>query len=221
MTQLSVLLADDHPVFRAGLRQVIEAGGMHRVVAEVNDGRAALSQIEILKPEIAIFDLSMPVLDGFSALQKLREMNVTTRVLIVTMHNDTGYARRAKELGAIGLIAKEDAAGDLLRALNTDAGDFFMSQSVGSSHLHALELPQSYRHEQPDFSSLTPAEQRVLHALSKGLTSKEIGRKLNISHRTVQAHRRNIAEKLDVAGPNQLLQLAIRTDANRFNRGKD
>lgn len=210
MTPKSVLLADDHPVFRAGLKQIIEGSGTHRVIAEVNDGLAAISQIEILQPDIAVFDLSMPVLDGFSALAKLGELDVKTQVLIVSMHSDSGYARRAKQLGALGLIAKEDAAGDILRALNQTDNEFYMSQSVGSAHLHQPRLLESTKNDQPDLSVLTPAEQRVFEALSKGLTSKQIGRELDTSHRTVQAHRRNIADKLGVTGPNQLLQLAVK-----------
>lgn len=221
MTPRTVLLADDHPVFRAGLRQTIESDSLFRVVAEVNDGQAALSQIAILEPDIAIFDLSMPVLDGFSALAKLQEMDVATQVLIVTMHSDTGYARRARDLGAIGLIAKEDAAGNVLRALKTFAGDFFMSQSVGSTHLLKADLLDREATAVLDLSKLTPAEHRVLQALSKGLTSKQIGRELQISHRTVQAHRRNIAEKFKIGGPNQLLQLAVRIDAIRRNDEND
>lgn len=209
MTKKLVLLADDHPIFRAGLRQVIESSNQFEVVSEVGDGQAAVSQIEILRPDFAVFDLSMPKLDGFSALQQVQEKGLPTHILIVSMHAEPGYAQRARELGAIGLIAKEDAASDVLHALNREIHGFYMSESVGSSGLSAINLNAATDIPEVDLSVLSVAERRVFQALSKGMTSKQIGQELHISHRTVQAHRRNIAEKLNVTGPNQLLKLAI------------
>lgn len=205
----TILLADDHPIFRAGLRQVIEANGAHKVIAEVSDGAAAVAQIELLRPDFAVFDLSMPHLDGFAALQRIKENNALTKVLIVSMHADPAYAQRAKELGAIGLIAKEDAASEIIRALEGRATEFFMSQSVGGTAPVAPPLTSSNERVEADLSKITSTEKRVLLLLSNGMTSKQIAAELSISHRTVQAHRRNIADKLGVSGPNQLLQFAV------------
>lgn len=210
--QATVLLADDHPIFRTGLRQIIEDRPDFKVVAEVGDGQAALAQIEILTPDYAVFDLSMPGLDGFRALETLVARGLPTKVLIVSMHAEAGYAKRARELGAIGFVAKEDAPTEVVRAFDEADGGFFMSQSVGSQNTgpaHHLDTPADDG-DALDLTGITSTERKVLVLLSLGKTSKEIGRDLGISPRTVQAHRRNISEKIGITGPNKLLEIAIR-----------
>lgn len=205
----SVLLADDHPIFRDGLRRAIEADSAFTVVAEVGDGEAALAQIELLRPDYGLFDLSMPRLDGFSALERLQEAGASTRILIVSMHTEAGYAKRAQELGAVGIVAKEDAASELIRALRAPDGTFFMSQSIGRVDLARPFVPTAAPGDGVDLEALTQSERKVLKLLSKGWTSKHIARELDVSPRTIQAHRRNISDKLGVSGPNQLLHLAV------------
>jgi DNA-binding NarL/FixJ family response regulator len=127
------------------------------------------------------------------------------------MHAEAGYAKRARELGAIGFVAKEDAPTEVVRAFDEADGGFFMSQSVGS-----LNADRTQRFDAPDdddaidLTGITSTERKVLVLLSLGKTSKEIGRDLGVSPRTVQAHRRNISEKLGITGPNRLLEIAIR-----------
>lgn len=209
-TETTVLLADDHPVFRLGLRQVIEAAGGYRVIAETGDGRSALAQVGLLEPDFAILDLNMPVLDGFALLEILTERSLRTRPLIVSMYAETGYARKARALGAIGFVAKEDAAHEIARALTVAEGEFYMSESVGAPTAAPLRAGASGEDTLLDLDSLTSAERRVMQLLSNGKTSKEIGLDLEVSPRTVHAHRRNIARKLGVTGPNRLLEIAIR-----------
>ena len=214
----TILLADDHPVFRAGLRQLIEQQPGFKVVAEAGDGHAALSQIEMLDPDFAVFDLSMPGLDGFGALEGLGALDCRTRALIVSMHAESGYAKRAHDLGAIGFIAKEDAPTEIVRAFREWPNGFFMSQSVGG-HGATLRATASTNMSDIDLSVVTPAERKILVLLSLGKTSKQIARDLGISHRTVQAHRRNIAEKLGVTGPNRLLEIAVSHRAHLLDLG--
>ncbi|MBO6638762.1 MAG: response regulator transcription factor [Roseitalea sp.] len=214
---ITILLADDHPIFRTGLRQIIEQQPGFKVVAEAGDGRAALSQIEMLDPDLAVFDLSMPGLDGFGALEGLGAMGCRTRALIVSMHAESGYASRAHDLGAIGFIAKEDAPTEIIRALREWPNGFFMSQSVGGHS--AAPATAAAPAASFDLSVVTPAERKILVLLSLGKTSKQIARDLDISHRTVQAHRRNIAEKLGVTGPNRLLEIAVSHRAQLLDPG--
>lgn len=209
---VTVLIADDHPLFRAGVRQVVEETGRHRVIAEVSDGEAALAQLDILKPDFALFDLAMPKLTGFEALERLTVGETPTRIIVVSMHAARGYAERARELGAVGFIAKEDAASELVRALDQPPGGFFMSQSVGAAAA-ASQLSVAAPGEEDDaerLALLSAAERRVLTLLTEGQTSKMIARALGISPRTVQAHRRNAAAKLEISGPNRLLEFAVR-----------
>lgn len=203
----TVLLADDHPLFRTGVRHVLEASGRYRVVAEVGDGRAALSQVNILAPDFIVLDLNMPELDGFGVLDRLRAGGVPVLPVIVSMHAAESYAKQALEMGAIGFVAKEDAPAEILKVLDGDGTGFYMSESVGAAEpAYPLGSVSADGH---DFTLLTPAERKVLVLLSLGKTSKEIARDLEISPRTVQAHRRNISEKLNVSGANRLLEIAI------------
>ncbi|MCP5264831.1 MAG: response regulator transcription factor [Burkholderiaceae bacterium] len=203
----TVLLADDHPLFRAGVRQVLEETGRFQVMAEVRDGDAAMAQLEILRPDIAVLDLSMPGLSGFEVLERSRQAGIPTRMVILSMHAEQAYAARARAAGAQAFVAKEDAAAELIRALDT-ADTFFMSQSVGVSG--PADLPPGDAADRELVERLTESERRVLRLLAKGWTSKQIGRGLGISPRTVQAHRRNAAERLGIMGPNQLMQFAVR-----------
>ncbi|MBW8639355.1 response regulator transcription factor [Hoeflea sp. WL0058] len=203
-----VLLADDHPIFRTGVRHVLEANGTFSIVAEVGDGRAALSQIDILKPHFVVLDLNMPEIDGFSVLKRIKAIGNPAKVVIVSMHAAESYAKRAYELGAIGFIAKEDAPSEIVSVLQNSNGEFYMSQSVGNPDPRFAPAVGETE-DRHDFSTLTNAERNVLVLLSFGKTSKEIALELNISPRTVQAHRRNIADKLDVHGTNRLLEIAI------------
>lgn len=205
----TVLLADDHPLFRAGVRQVLEATGRFEVVAEARDGDAALAQIEMLLPDYAVIDLSMPGLNGLAVLERVALAGLPTRVLMLSMHADRAFALRARDHGAIGYVAKEDAASELIAALDTQA--FFMSDSVGARD--AVAPPAPTPEQQRALGRVTPAERRILQLLAEGHTSKAIGRTLGISPRTVQAHRRNIAEKLHIAGPNQVMAFAMHNRA--------
>ena len=194
------------------MRQVIENHSGYRVVSEVGDGRAAVNQIEILRPDLAVLDLNMPGMNGFETLREVSEANIPTRVLIISMHADTAYAKRARDLGAIGFVAKEDSPTEVLRAFDEGEAGFFMSQSVGGQHTVGNRQFDPGP-DDTDLSTITDAERKVLILLSLGKTSKEIARDLGISPRTVQAHRRNVAEKLGISGPNMLLETAVRNRA--------
>ncbi len=203
----TVLLADDHPLFRAGVRQVIESSSTHELVAEVGDGEAAVEQILHLQPDFALLDLSMPFLNGFEVLQKFQGKQQNTRFLIISMYADHSYAERARDLGAVGYVAKEDAISEMVRALDASEEAFFMSQSVGARGIAQVVLVDA---DQDRIYTLSIAERRVLLEVSLGKTSKEIAKDLGVSPRTVDAHRRNCAEKLAISGRNKLLEFAIK-----------
>lgn len=213
----TVLLADDHPLFRTGVRHVLESSGRYRVVAEVGDGKAALSQVNILAPDFIVLDLNMPELDGFGVLERLGAGDLPVRSVIVSMHAAESYAKQALEMAAIGFVAKEDAPAEILKVLDGDGAGFYMSESVGGTEPAYRPVPPAA--DGHDFSLLTPAERKVLVLLSLGKTSKEIARDLDISPRTVQAHRRNISEKLNVSGANRLLEIAISNRAALVGSG--
>lgn len=210
----TILLVDDHPAFRMGVRQFLDQTRRYQVIGECSDGETCLERLRTLRPDWAIVDLAMPGKDGFAVLEATRNEQLPTRILIFSMYADAAYADRSESLGASGFIAKEDALTEVEFALATPVHGFFRSRAVG-------QPPQVLSGGTDDqlLSSLTPAERKVVEALGMGLTSKEIARQLEISHRTVQAHRRNVAEKLDLHGPNRLLEFAVRNHRVLSNNG--
>lgn len=209
MTSVTVLLADDHPLFRRGLRDAIEESGRYHVVAEAGDGESAIRQIERSVPAIALVDLAMPVKDGLAVLAWAAAHAPQTRIVIMTLYKERDYVDRAVSLGAAGYLVKDDAQDEVLRCLDAVGEDeFYLSPSVGAPN----PLPPA-----PDeavvraaLAQLTPAQRGVLRLLSDYRTSKEIARLLTISPKTVENHRTNIATTLGLRGPNALLQYAVR-----------
>lgn len=210
MDTTSILIADDHPVFRHGLREIIEEAGQFHVVAEADDGRSAIEQIGLLRPDIAILDLSMPARDGFEVAEWIRDNAASVRTVIMTMHNEPAFLRRAWSLHVAGYLLKDDAHDQVLKCLAAvRRGERFVSPSIGA------ERP--LKHPDPAASAdaglianLTPAQRQILKHVADYKTSKEIARDLGLSHRTVQNHRTNIANLLDLQGRNRLLEFAVR-----------
>lgn len=204
-TKKLVLLADDHPAFRAGVSKYFAERNDFESVIEAADGIDCLEQLVKWNPDWAIIDLAMPGKTGFDVLETLVARGLETRVVVMSMHAEKAYADRARELGASAFIAKEDALTELDHALLQKEGDFYSSVSVGRVTLNLLE--ESTKNK---LALLTPAEKKIFHLLGNGMTSREIGEELHISTRTVQTHRRNITDKLDLHGPNKLLEFAVR-----------
>ena len=203
----SVLLADDHPIFRAGLRHIIETDPEFSIVAEVGDGDACIAQANILKPNIIVTDLSMPGKNGFEISSWAANNLPDTRTIIVSMHSSKDYIQQGIESGAYAFIAKEDTSNDLLAAIKS-SGPFTMSASAGTKTVQpgsdlAFDIQQNVQR-------LTKSERIVLQLIAQGDTSPKIAQKLGSSPRTVQTHRQNMATKLDLKGPNSLIGFAIK-----------
>lgn len=210
-----ILLADDHPIFRAGVRRVVEQAPGLEVLAEVGDGASCVAQAAILKPDLIIADVSMPHMSGFDVGEWLRGNLPGCRLIMISMHSASGFVEKAKQVGASGFVAKEDAADELLAAIKAEHGSFYTSASIGGNNslnqsFMAFEASQEDLEFSELINGLTRSELRVLQMLSQSLTSRDIAAKLGISPRTVQAHRLNISKKFDLRGPNKLLELAIR-----------
>lgn len=205
----TVLICDDHPLFRSGVVNCLSANQALKIIGEASDGEACIAKLGLFEPDILVVDLSIPLVDGFKVLSWLRENDRVVRVFVLSMFTDVSYVQKARELGACGFIAKEDAQSELLAAIDHAEGEFYTSQSIGresKTFLPALnddEVLQALR-------TVSDAERRVLELLTESMTSREIAEKLGLSTRTVQAHRMNLAEKLNAKGHNKLLEMAIR-----------
>jgi len=204
---IRIVVADDHPTFRRGLRELLDLEPDFLVVAECGDGESALTAIERTRPAVALLDVDMPGKDGFAVVRALRERGLDTAVILLTMHGREDLLREAFALGVKGYVVKDGAEPDVLHAIRAiRAGQPFISSSLSASLLTA---PPSAGPPLPvELQRLTPAEMRVLRLLADFKTNKEIAEALGISHRTVENHRTNIATKLDLEGSQALARFA-------------
>ena len=203
-----ILLADDHPIVRRGLREVIESEADLKVVAEADDGEAAVALIRKLRPRIAVLDLHMPKMDGFRVQEELRSRNDPVETIFLTMHNEADLLHRALDLGGKGYILKESALVEIVSGIRcVAAGQQFVSSSMTAALLS--RRAQAQRLERDMLGSLTPSERRILSMIAAGKATKAIAAELHIHERTVETHRANICQKLGLNGANSLLRFAL------------
>jgi DNA-binding NarL/FixJ family response regulator len=202
---IRIILADDHAIFRQGLAQLLEAEPGFELVAQVADGRAAFELIEALQPDVAILDITMPELSGIEVARKTTYAGYRTRVVLLTMHGDPSMALEAQEAGAAGYVLKDNTFEELVTAVRTVvAGGTFMTSSV-RDRLRDLQS-QGYT-----TIKLSRRERDVIKMIALGHSSKEIGRLLGISPRTVDTYRTRLMGKLDLKTLADVVRYAVRT----------
>ena len=209
--RISIIIADDHPVVRQGVRQAIERDPQLQVVAEVNNGGEALEYIQKLRPQIALLDVDMPEMHGFDVAREVQAQGLPVTIIFLTVHREEDFFNEALELGAKGYVLKDSAIADIITAIKTvSAGGHFASSALTSYLINRNFSRQQPRVPQvPGLDDLTPTERRVLQLLADYKTSREIADLLGISYRTVQTHRTNICQKLDLQGNHALMKFAL------------
>ena len=208
--EIRVLIADDHPVLRAGLRQVIEGDRSLRVVAEAADGPSALAQIEALRPDVAVLDIDMPGCDGFSVLREMQKRRLPSSVIFLTLHAVESLFNEAIDLGARGYILKDSAVAGIVDGVRAVAnGQHYVTPELTTFLIRHRTRAEALSSRQPGLALLTPTERRILRLIATGQSSKEISGVLFIHYRTVENHRVNIAQKLGLSGHNAVLKFAL------------
>jgi DNA-binding NarL/FixJ family response regulator len=202
--EIKVLIADDHPIFRRGLRMVIESDAVIKIVAEVDNGVEALKQIEMLEPDVAVLDVNMPQADGLTVAKTIQEKNLPTAAVFLTMHADEAIFNAAVDADVRGFVIKDGAANDIVTCIKSVAA----GQSFFSSTLSQFLLNHHGKSKSP-IANLTVSERRILRLIADGKTTKEIADELFVSPRTVEHHRANISAKLGLSGKNALLTFAL------------
>ena len=193
--QTRILIADDHTLFREGLKRILETVPSIQIIAEAEDGYTALQQIAELRPDVAILDLSMPGLSGMNLLKRVKQDVPTTSVLVLTMHAEEQYALRAFRSGASGYLTKDSAAEQLVGAVQRIAdGKAYLS--TGMAERVAMSL--SPASEMPRHTALSDREYEVLRLLVRGLRLTQIGEHLHLSVKTVSTHKGRILEKMGI-----------------------
>jgi DNA-binding NarL/FixJ family response regulator len=210
MTPIRVLLADDHALVRAGVRSLLERLRDVAVIAEAADGSEALDLIGVQRPDVALLDINMPKLGGLEAAAHTARDFPTTRVIILSMHADEQYVRAAIRAGAAGYLVKDCGTSELETAIRAVVrGETYLSPAA-STHLVA-EFQRQERAEASAPDPLTPRQREVLRLIAEGLPTKAIARKLGISIKTVEAHRTQLMDRLDIHGIAGLVRYAIQT----------
>ena len=209
----SIVIVDDHPLFREGLKSIISRNTAYSVVGEAKNGREGLQIALKLKPDLVLIDISLPDKSGIQLTREIRNQLPDTRVLIISMHSKIDYIAEAFQAGATGYVVKESASNGLLKGLETVIrGDYFLDSSLSHAVVESLlDLPiKEARIKDDEYGSLTPREQEIMRLLAEGLSVKEIAAKLYISPKTVENHRSNIMNKLGLHNAIELIRYAAR-----------
>jgi len=203
---IRIVLADDHPVYRDGLRDILDGEPSFEMVAEAGDGRRALAVIRERNPDVALLDIDMPLRDGMEVARACAQEKSPCRLIFLTMHRDEAILEEALSLGDRGYVLKDSAAREIVEAVKVVAGGSDYLGSVMTGLLRKRSRPPRTR---GGMESLAASEKKVLRLIASGRTSKEIARDLGLSPRTVENHRSRLCEKLGLAGVHSLVKFAI------------
>lgn len=205
--ETTVLIADDHPIFRRGLSETIASAGCFEIVGEAEHGELALQMIRQRTPDLAVLDIDMPGMTGLEVAEKIQSERLPVTVVILTSYKEESIFNRAMDIGVKGYILKENAINELTNGLMAAArGETFLSPSISS---FLLKRVRKLEQTQMGLDGLTPMELRVLRLVADNLTSKEIADRLFVSPRTVDTHRNNMCRKLELRGNRGLLLFAL------------
>jgi DNA-binding NarL/FixJ family response regulator len=205
------MLGDDHTLVRQGLRKILEERPEWEVVAEVGDGREAIRQAVALKPDVAIIDVGMPILNGIDATQQIVKRAADTRVLMLSMHSDEAYVTRALQAGATGYMLKDSAGTDLLKGVESVANrQAFFSPAIARLMLDDYVRRVSGTGVADRFETLSAREREIFQLIAEARTNREVAEFLEISPATVETHRARILQKLDIHNTAELVLYAVR-----------
>jgi len=211
MKPIRILLADDHNIMRGGLRLLLERQPGFSVVSEASDGRQAVEQAEATKPDVVVLDIAMPNLSGIEAAARISEILPRTAIVILSMHSDEGYVLRALKAGAKGYLLKDSAESDLIQAIKAaSSGKAFFSPEISRILVEDYVREMGRRGAEDSYQLLTPREREILQLLAEGKSNKDVATLLNLSLYTVETHRRNLLEKLNLHSLAELILYAVR-----------
>ncbi len=208
---IKIVLADDHTILRAGLKSLIDVMSDYEVIGEADNGLEAVELVKELQPDIVIMDIGMPNLNGVAATRRIVRSMPKVRILSLSMHTETQFVREMLDAGAGGYLLKDCAFEELEIALSTVLKDqIYLSPAVTSGLINSLTDDKDVSDHSQSLSKITSREREVLQLLAEGHSTADIAGKLNISDKTVESHRKNIMDKLNIKNVAALTKFAIR-----------
>jgi two-component system response regulator NreC len=211
MRKIRIVLADDHKLMRSGLRVLLEQQPDLTVVGEASDGRDAVALVASQRPDVLVMDIGMPSLNGIAAAAQITHRHPEVSIVMLSMHSDESYVLRALKAGAKAYLLKDSAEADLIRAVHAVAeGKSFFSPAVSKVLLDDYVRKLKRSGTEDPYDLLTPREREILQLVAEGKSNKEIAQLLNLSVYTVETHRSNTMEKLNLRGVPELILYAVR-----------
>ncbi|MBL9171053.1 MAG: response regulator transcription factor [Verrucomicrobiales bacterium] len=208
--EIRILMADDHPVYREGLRQIISTDPVMKILRETGNGTEALLLARELKPHIALLDMDMPGMNGLDVARARKKDQLSFEIIFLTMYRERDMFNEAMDLGAKGYVLKDSAAGEILQSIRAvAAGDYYISPAISGLLVSRTNRSAGAEGQKQGLDTLTPAERRILKLIASDKTSKEIAEELGLSPRTVENHRTNMSAKLGLQGSHSLLKFAF------------
>ena len=212
---VKIMIADDHSMIREGLKNLLELDGDIQVISEAVDGEDCLDKLQVVKPDVLLLDINMPKKNGLEVLKTLKSRRSKLKVLVLTVHNEIEYLMKAVDIGVNGYVLKDSESAELKKAIFTVAdGETYIQPSLIPA-LNAKMIETNKDAEK--IKSLTKRELDVLKLLAVGMFNKEVGKRLEISERTVKNHVSNIFKKLEVTDRTQAAVFAIRNNLVQIN----
>ncbi|MCI0707640.1 MAG: response regulator transcription factor [Ignavibacteriae bacterium] len=210
----TVIIADDHPMFRSGVKQALEQDAFLRVIAEASNGQQALQLIQEHSPRAVVLDINMPQMTGLQVVRELRKQKISIAVTLLTMFDDEDILNEAMELDVKAYILKESASLDVVKAVHhAIQGKYFISASLSSKLVQRKERQTKVSQKFPGLAELTDTERKILKLIADSKTSKEIADELFLSPKTIDNYRFKISEKLNLTGSYSLLKFALENKA--------
>lgn len=219
METIKILIADDHPMMRQGLKQILELEDDFIVIAQASNGEEVIQLAGLLKPDVILMDINMPVIDGIRATQKIRESGNQVKILYLTIHDDREYLFKALQSGAEGYVLKDAEPSMLINAIrDIYSGKTFIQPNMTMELVKEFNRVTLHEKDTALESALTPREQEVLGLIAEGMINKEIAQKLFISEKTVKNHVSNVLRKLDVSDRTQAVIYAFKNNLINPNK---
>lgn len=208
--QIEIVIADDHNIVRQGLKKLLEGQSNVKITGEAVNGREAVQKVEKLKPDIIIMDIAMPILNGIEAARQIRQYYPKTKLVILSMHDNSRYIRELLSIGVSGYVLKDAVTDDIIKAISAaEEGNIYLSPSISNQVIEDYVEMNKKTPKEELYNTLTNREREVFQMMVEGVSTKEIAEILCLSTSTIKSHRTNIMEKLKTDNISKLIKYAI------------